>query len=171
MNWHKRHLAIVLLAWLPIAAFGQELGDREAEVLSVAEAALEAITAGDWTDLADLMIDEATTVMSRERDGEFQHRVSTRADTAATPAGSDIVERGFGPEVRVAGTLGMVWLPYDLYVDGEWSHCGVDTFTLIETAAGWRIVSLAYSIEQPPACRPHPDGPPVLVSLEDGICQ
>ena len=54
----------------------------------------------------------------------------------------------------------MVWLPYDLYVDGEWSHCGVDTFTLVHTEAGWRIASMAWSVGQPPACQPHPDGPP-----------
>jgi hypothetical protein len=76
-----------------------------------------------------------------------------------TPGG-DVVERGFDPEVMLSGHLAMVWLPYDLYVDGAWSHCGVDVFTLFRTAEGWRIAAVPYSIEQPPACRPHPDGPP-----------
>jgi hypothetical protein len=36
----------------------------------------------------------------------------------------------------------------------------VDVFTLIRVEAGWRIASLAYTVEQPPACQAHPDGPP-----------
>ena len=35
-----------------------------------------------------------------------------------------------------------------------------DQFTLIRTATGWRIAAMAWTIEQPPACEPHPDGPP-----------
>ena len=46
-------------------------------------------------------------------------------------------------------------------LDGEWSHCGVDAFTLVRIEGDWKISSLAWSIEQPPACRQHPDGPPL----------
>lgn len=53
-----------------------------------------------------------------------------------------------------------MWLPYDIYRNGEWSHCGVDAFILLRTGDGWRIASMAWTIEQPPDCRPHPDGPP-----------
>ena len=70
-----------------------------------------------------------------------------------------IIERGFAPDVRIAGTIAVVWLPYDLYVDRAWSHCGVDVFTLVLVGDRWRIANLTYSIEQPPACRVHPDGP------------
>jgi hypothetical protein len=54
----------------------------------------------------------------------------------------------------------MVWYPYDLYIDGKWSHCGVDAFTLIRTEGKWRIAVMSWSAEQPPACEKHPDGPP-----------
>ena len=60
----------------------------------------------------------------------------------------------------VSGAVAVVWLPYDFYVEGAWSHCGVDVFTLVRVETGWRIASLAYSVQQPPECRPHPDGPP-----------
>jgi hypothetical protein len=51
-------------------------------------------------------------------------------------------------------------LPYDLWAEGKWSHCGVDQFTLVRVGTTWRIVNLTYSVEQPPVCRMHPDGPP-----------
>ena len=95
-----------------------------------------------------------------EREGRPMHRLRTRDRERATVLRDDIVERGFEVEVRLAGALAMVRVPYDLYMNGAWSHCGVDLFSLVRTDAGWRIASLVYSVEQPPACRRHPDGPP-----------
>ena len=39
-------------------------------------------------------------------------------------------------------------------------HCGVDVFTLLKSEGGWRIATLVWSVEQPPACQRHPAGPP-----------
>jgi hypothetical protein len=129
----------------------------EAAVLAVADAALRAITDEDMVALTDLMIDEAISVPT----SPAGIGVRTRQYWLETPLPGDIVERGFDPVVRVSGTIASVWYPYDLYLDGEWSHCGVDVFTMAHTAEdGWRIVSLGWSAEQPPACREHPDGPP-----------
>jgi hypothetical protein len=162
-------VGLLVCALVPAAVYAQAATEAEPQdgpeargvaAIAVTEAALDAITAGDWAGLADLMIDEAVTVMTSGGEDGFRHRVTTTAETRASTRPPTIVERGFDPEVRVAGTLAVVWFPYDLYVDGDWSHCGVDTFTVIETAAGWKIAALAYTIEQPPACKPHPDGPP-----------
>ena len=68
--------------------------------------------------------------------------------------------RHSGSTVLVSGTIGIVWYPYDIYVDGTWSHCGVDIFNMIRTNEGWRIAVLQYNVQQPPECEPHPDGPP-----------
>ena len=56
--------------------------------------------------------------------------------------------------------VGMVWMPYDLYLNGVWSHCGADVFTLVKADGKWSIVSIAWSAEQPPVCEKHPSGPP-----------
>lgn len=129
-------------------------------VLAVVTAALEAITREDFVALTDLMVDEAYVYATWVRDGVAGYGARSRDTERDASPTVDIVERGFDAEIRIAGTLASVWLPYDLYVDGEWSHCGVDAFTLVKSGESWRIASLAYSIEQPPACRMHPDGPP-----------
>lgn len=159
-------ILLALIATLTVSSVAaqepQEPADEAARVVAVVEASLEALSDEDMVGFTDLMIDEAVTIGARERDGELAYFFRTRADERANvpPADADIVERGFDPEVRISGPVATVWMPYDLYVDGEWSHCGVDTFTLVETPDGWRIAALVYSIEQPPACEPHPDGPP-----------
>ncbi len=132
--------------------------DQKAAI-AVAYAALAAITRGDVIALTDLMVPEAVLFPTVTRDGATTYRARTRE---AQRAGSfnGIVERGFQPQALVNGGIAMVWMPYDLYVNGAWSHCGVDVFTLLAHEGRWRIASMAWSAEQPPVCERHPDGPP-----------
>lgn len=130
----------------------------EAAVLALADSALAAITREDHRALAALFIDGGSLVAMPTGGGT--PRVTTKAQVLANPMQGDFVERGWGGEAAVSGAVASVWLPYDFYLDGEWSHCGVDVFSLVRTDAGWRIASIAYTVEQPPACHRHPDGPP-----------
>ncbi|MDT8368228.1 MAG: nuclear transport factor 2 family protein [Longimicrobiales bacterium] len=54
----------------------------------------------------------------------------------------------FEEEVRVHGDLAVAWTPYNLFVDGEFSHCGVDAFTLVRTGAGWKILQIVDTRER-----------------------
>jgi len=148
--------AVVLLA---VPAIAQDNAEHKA-VIAVAESALAAITRGDMTAFTDLMLSEAVLFSTSTRDGVSRYRLRTRAEQRAAPMNSKVTERGFRPEARVNGPLAMVWYPYDLYLDGKWSHCGVDVFTLIKNDGQWRIATMSWSAEQPPACEKHPDGPP-----------
>jgi len=58
-------------------------------------------------------------------------------------SGGEIDERFYDPKVEVSGPLASVWTEYDLYVGGEFRHCGVDAFHLALTGDGWKIVHLA----------------------------
>ena len=136
----------------------QSLGAR-AVVIAVADSALAAITRGDVLALTDLMVPEAVMFPTVTRDGVTSYRVRTREMQRTAPL-NGIIERGFAPQAMVSGGVAMVWMPYDLYVNGVWSHCGADVFTLVKSNAVWRIASLAWSAEQPPVCEKHPSGPP-----------
>lgn len=149
-------LALLLFA-TPV--MGQESAEHTAAI-AVADSALAAISAGDVMALTDLMLPEAVSFPTSTRDGAVRYRVRTRAELRSSPPRAAITERGFRPEVRVNGPLAVVWYPYDLYIDGKWSHCGVDVFTLIKNDGRWRIATMAWSAEQPPVCEKHPDGPP-----------
>ena len=86
--------------------------------------------------------------------------MSIPPDDAAT-AGDEtrMLERMWDATVLVHGPLAQVWTPYDFHADGEFSHCGVDAFTLIKTSEGWRVSGVAYTVE-PTGCEPSPLGPP-----------
>ena len=133
--------------------------DARAAAIAVADSALAAITRGDVMALTDLMVPEGVMFPTSTRDGLTTYRVRTREAQRRAPM-NGIIERGFAPQAMVNGGVAMVWYPYDLYVNGAWSHCGVDVFTLVKSSGAWRIASLAWSAEQPPTCEKHPSGPP-----------
>ncbi len=138
----------------------QDLPSERTAAIAVADAALAAISRGDLAALTDLMLPEAVLFPTSTRDGVTRYTFRTRAQQRDTPMNAVVTERGWSPEVRVNGPLASVWYPYDLYRDGKWSHCGVDAFTLIKHDGRWRIATMAWSAEQPPACEKHPSGPP-----------
>jgi hypothetical protein len=36
--------------------------------------------------------------------------------------------------------MAAAWTPYRFYRNGEFSHCGVNSFQLVKMAEGWKIV-------------------------------
>lgn len=136
-----------------------QVRDERTTVIAVADSALAAITRGDVVALTDLMVPEAQMFPTSTRNGVTGYRMRTREAQRTSPM-IGIVERGFSAQAMVNGGVAMVWMPYDLYVNGAWSHCGVDVFTMVKANGAWRIASLAWSAEQPPVCQKHPSGPP-----------
>lgn len=45
-------------------------------------------------------------------------------------------------KIMVDGPLAIAWTPYQFYLDGKFSHCGVNVFQLVKKADGWKIVSV-----------------------------
>lgn len=152
-------IVILVLAGLVHGEAAAQSPDARATVIAIADSVLAAITRGDAIALTDLMVPEGVMFPTTTRDGVTTYRVRTR-EGQRTASISGVVERGFKPEAMVNGGVAMVWYPYDLYRNGAWSHCGVDIFTLVKSDGTWRIVSMAWSAEQPPVCEKHPAGPP-----------
>ncbi len=83
--------------------------------------------------------------VSKNKSGE----VAVRSDSfegflksigKATPG--DLDERLSAIDVRIDGDMATAWTPYKFYYKGNFSHCGVNAFQLIKTAAGWKIWSI-----------------------------
>ena len=52
-------------------------------------------------------------------------------------------ERLRNPVVKVDGGLASVWAEYAFYVGDRFSHCGIDSFLLVRTPEGWRVIEIA----------------------------
>jgi hypothetical protein len=50
---------------------------------------------------------------------------------------------------KTSGNLASVWTPYVFYIDKNISHCGVNSFQLVETKSGsWKIQYLIDNVYQ-----------------------
>ena len=59
---------------------------------------------------------------------------------ATTPAETTLDERILDYQIKVDGTMASAWTPYRFYVNGNFSHCGVNSFQLVKMKEGWKIV-------------------------------
>ncbi len=101
---------------------------------------------------------EARLLATGEREGVPTVQV-VPADGFVTAIGSgdeEWDEPFWDPIVQVQDNLATVWTKYAFFRAGTFSHCGVDTFILVRTEDGWRIVSIA-DTRQREGCEPPPD--------------
>lgn len=58
-----------------------------------------------------------------------------------------LFEKALSYDVKVQTDLAMAWVPYEFYLNDEFSHCGVDIFTLMKKDGEWKIILAAYTVE------------------------
>lgn len=89
----------------------------------------------------------------RNTDGTLKYSTRTIGHdiTRLASMKETIEERPLHYDIRIHQDIAIAWVPYTLNVSGEFSHCGIDVFTLLKTDQGWKIVSAAYSVE-PDGC-------------------
>lgn len=161
-----RHTLCSLSAAIVLALFtGRALPQStrtpdESAAIAAADSLLAALSRDDKAGMTRFTTDSAILGYSAIRGGAERVRVHSWAEDLVRPSAVRITERGFGARARVQDRLAQVWMPYDIYIDGKWSHCGVDAFTLLKIGGAWKVASLFYTVEQPPACSAHPAGPP-----------
>jgi ketosteroid isomerase-like protein len=59
-----------------------------------------------------------------------------------------IEERFYDVRVRTNGTVASVWFDFDFLADGKVTNRGSETWQLVRTDDGWKIVAMLYSVHQ-----------------------
>lgn len=81
----------------------------------------------------------------RDKDGNMQSKTDNVTDFGHNIAGlqknaaDERIEFG---AINIDGPLASVWTPYKFYFNGNFSHCGVNSFQLLRTKNGWKILYL-----------------------------
>jgi hypothetical protein len=159
-RWCRSLLCVLGLGSLAQSARAQIVDAESKAVIAVADSLLAALSSGDRATLRRLTHDSSVVGGAGVRDGVERFSLRTWGPSTAGTSSATFTERGFDATARVQDRVAVVWMPYDLYRGDTWSHCGVDTFTLMKSEGRWRVAALIYTIEQPPSCRKHPAGPP-----------
>jgi len=61
------------------------------------------------------------------------------------------------PQILFQGRIASLWSRYRYFSNGEFSHCGVDTFTFMLLADGWVISAVSWSVEKAENTKLGPD--------------
>jgi len=154
-------LTVAFAVLLPRSAQAQR-ADSVA-VVAVAQALIRAISTKDTALARTTMLPGAifASVTDPEHPGSAARIKTDAAFYSSLPGVTEVLlERIWSPSVRFIGTsLAEVTAPYDFHIDGKFSHCGTDVFTLVRSAGAWRIASTSYTVQQS-GCAPSPLGPP-----------
>lgn len=133
----------VLLA--PVALRAQST-PAEQEVYSVVQKFFQAFNAKDTTSMRPhLFGDVKLFTTGTNQQGVAVARSESATDLMANIAKAPVAldERISDPKILIDDNLANVWVRYEFWADGKYSHCGIDSFLLVKTAEGWKIAALA----------------------------
>ncbi|HSM35923.1 MAG TPA: hypothetical protein VK837_05930 [Longimicrobiales bacterium] len=163
----RRSLAVTLLSIGGLASAGPvaaQHADAEdpvrAEVLAAAQALFDAMADRDSAAVADILLPEGGFYAVGTADGTPVHSYIPHAEFAPMVARAEapLIERMWDAEVIVRDPIAMVWTPYDFHFGDTFSHCGVDAFSLVRTAEGWKVAGIIFTRETED-CPENPAGP------------
>jgi hypothetical protein len=136
-------VAAASLAAAPSPAAAQS---AEAEIEAVVLRLFDGMRSGDSAVVRSAFHPEARLQSVGERDGAVTLRsesVDGFVRAVGTPHPEPWDERIANLEVRVDGDLATAWMDYAFYLGPRFSHCGVNAFQFLRTAAGWQVIQIA----------------------------
>jgi len=141
-------VAALLLVAAPV--HGQDAGgDREA-VLAVVHTLFDGMRARDGAVVGGVFHESAQMFRTPQMGEDGTVRGGSVAGFISAVGGGTEVwdEPVWDPVIQVRDNLATVWVKYAFYLDGDFSHCGVDAFMMARTNEGWKIIALADTSQQ-----------------------
>lgn len=128
---------------------------------TVVNLVLQAINTRDSALLRRLTLPSTTVLSMRGLYDSAVLRSRSREEFIEAVGGAErrVLERIWQPVYDRSDALAVVRAPYDFWVDGRFSHCGIDRFTLVRAAGEWKLAQLSYNVRTRD-CQPSPLGPP-----------
>ena len=130
---------------LTVSLFAMNARAQSAEdsVRTVINNMFAAMKAADGPALKNCFADSVVfQTISRDKEGKMLVINQSAAGfveqiSKATPGSLD--EQIFFETVKTDGPLAMAWTPYKFYFNGQFSHCGVNSFQLVRFNGSWKI--------------------------------
>ncbi|MFZ1692946.1 MAG: nuclear transport factor 2 family protein [Flavobacteriales bacterium] len=130
---------------------------EEREILHVIDRFFHSMTARDTAAMSATVLRGGSMQVASLFGGEPAHELSFKDYLVRLAKGKErYVERYWNPRIDQHGpSIATATMEYDFHVDGRFSHCGVDVFTMVKQPDGWRIANVAYT-RQTEGCRDSP---------------
>lgn len=138
----------ILLLFSGLSSYSQELAE-DVCVKQTIEAFFSAFHQQDSTALLDLT-HSSVIMQSISTNAEGETKISTESfdnflrSILSIPETTKFEEKLHSFDIRINGPLANVIAPYSFYVNGNLSHCGVNSFQLFKEKERWKII---YSVD------------------------
>jgi hypothetical protein len=133
----------ILLSLCIIGFYQLQAQTTEDSVKAVVNAMFDAMKTGNEQALKDCFSDSAIlqTIANTKTGEKFirTEQVSEFANSVSKLPKGAADERIVFETVRIDGPLAIVWTPYKFYFNGQFSHCGVNSFHLVKLNGNWKI--------------------------------
>jgi hypothetical protein len=137
----------VLVLLIVNTLHAQTAVDEQAAVKQTIETFFEGFHKGDTIVMKSVMLDKFTTQTAfKNKEGKdvLVTDNSTKLINAIgkRPADQKWDERLLDFKIRVDGNMANAWTPYEFWFNGNFSHCGVNSFQLFKDNGTWKIIYL-----------------------------
>jgi hypothetical protein len=79
---------------------------------------------------------QGQTILNQNEYNQFLRSI------ASIPKERAFEEKLLGFTIKIDGSMANAWTPYEFWLDGQLSHCGVNSFQLMKEDDTWKIIYL-----------------------------
>jgi hypothetical protein len=143
---------LLLLFLCPLLAIGQQKTTDEDQIKAVILKTFKAMKSVDSVALKSCFTEKAVLQISQVRpEGNIVREVpiANFVKNVMTRKAGDMDERvlSWGP-ILVDHEIATAWVPYEFYLNGKFTHKGVDAFILVKVGEEFKIQTLLYNIQK-----------------------
>lgn len=136
---------LYLTLFITSALFSQN--DEKTQVKAAVDTFFEGFHKGDTTLMKSVIADQILLQTAyRTKEGQdvlVTDKPEKLIDAIANrPADQKWEERLLDYHIQIDGNMANAWTPYEFWFNGEFSHCGVNSFQLFKDNGQWKIIYL-----------------------------
>lgn len=142
-----RLLLVVILMMISFGGLSQiENASNEAEVKNIVHLFFEAMNKQDTTLYKNIVLldGQIWSINNTMKSSNITMRFF-RDDILTFNPDEIWEEIPLSFDIKIHNGIAMAWVPYQFRINGKFTHCGIDIFTLTETNKGWKIINTSYT--------------------------
>ena len=148
-RFNKVFIFTAIFFFFNFSTFGSKPTDEQ-QVTSVVDSFFKVLENQDIDLAKKILLTGGSNFSIRETGNRktLKHTVFTEVINSLGKSKKKYREIIFSPKVLIHKDIAIVWAKYKFYIDGKFSHCGVDSFSLIKTENNWKIAGIIYTVEK-----------------------
>ena len=149
--------ALPVLLFVMMAAPSEVAAQDEAGARAAVVQLFDGMRTADPDLVRSVLAADARFAVLDERNGPRTVRAQSVDNwvNAIGTSGGSWDEQIYDLDVKVDGTMASIWAPYTFYLDGEISHCGINSIELLLDAEGWKITQISDTRRRTDCPDPH----------------